>query len=129
MSGCLGLCSPTTAKSDIVSEVNMMGTGGTSEWKMCSAFPNSTLCFFFETTGQESNAAAGLSQLFLQFITTYQHSSGQKRIRVTTVNRRLVEIYALLIEKFISYNDFLAVGWIYRILPLRLDLIRKLLLL
>jgi len=50
-----------------------------------------TLGFFFDVTSQQANANPQGKQSFLQFQTTYQHSSGRKRLRVTTVSSRYTD--------------------------------------
>ena len=50
VSGCIGPAKSLKIKTSVVSDNDMLGTGGTSEWKCCSATPNTTLCFFFEVT-------------------------------------------------------------------------------
>ncbi|XP_055333870.1 protein transport protein Sec23A-like [Paramacrobiotus metropolitanus] len=90
--GCLGPAVPqANVRSSSVSDNNFMGTGGTSEWRCCCLLNNTTLCFVFETSGQETMVNPQENQFFIQFMTTYQHATGQKRIRVTTVNRRWCE--------------------------------------
>jgi protein transport protein SEC23 len=66
-----------------VSETEI-GEGGTCQWVACSLDKNSTLAFYFDVTGSSPLQGA---QSFLQFQTCYLHSSGRKRLRVTTVSR------------------------------------------
>ncbi|CCH59325.1 hypothetical protein TBLA_0B04910 [Henningerozyma blattae CBS 6284] len=74
-----------------------IGVGGTSTWKMSSFSPQHTFAVFFEITNVSAGAAMQQSRngdstrlAYTQFITTYQHSSGANRIRVTTVANQLL---------------------------------------
>lgn len=66
-----------------------IGLGGTHSWKMCSLTPRTTHALYFEIVGS-GPATPGASGL-IQFITQYQHSSGQMRLRVTTLARALLD--------------------------------------
>merc|ERR1719401_2123243 len=48
---------------------------------------NTTFAFYFDVTNQQANSTPN-KQSFLQFQTCYQHPSGRKRLRVTTVSQR-----------------------------------------
>ena len=76
----LGKRGPTVAETEI-------GTGGTSIWKFCSFTPRTTAAVFFEMAGTPGSSNAG----HVQFVTMYQHASGQVRLRVTTVARGIVD--------------------------------------
>ncbi|XP_019627443.1 PREDICTED: protein transport protein Sec23A-like isoform X1 [Branchiostoma belcheri] len=84
--GALGPCVSMGTKSACVSE-NEIGRGGTCKWKMCGFDPTSTLAFFFEVVNQHNAPIPQGGRGCVQFITQYQHSSGQRRVRVTTVAR------------------------------------------
>ena len=59
---------------------------------MCGLTPKTTQAVYFEivNTGPASPGAKGL----IQFATSYQHPSGQMRIRVTTTARALADLNA-----------------------------------
>lgn len=61
--------------------------GGTQAWKMCHLDNTTTLGVFFEIANNPGQAIAQGSRAHIQFVTHYQHSSGQMRVRVTTVAR------------------------------------------
>lgn len=61
--------------------------GNTVQWKMCTFTPSSTIALFFEVVNQHSAPIPQGGRGCIQFITQYQHSSGQRRIRVTTIAR------------------------------------------
>lgn len=84
--GGIGPCVSLNVKNPSVSE-NEVGMGSTSQWKLCTFAPNTTMAVFFEVANQQSAPLPQGGRGCIQFITQYQHSSGQRRIRVTTVAR------------------------------------------
>lgn len=86
VSGAIGPCVSLGVKGPSVSETEL-GLGGTCQWKMCGLYPNSTLALFFEVVNQHNAPIPQGGRGYLQFITQYQHSSGQRRVRVTTLAR------------------------------------------
>lgn len=70
-----------------------VGIGGTSAWSMGGLDDSSTMAFYFEIGNPAQNQPQSQpgSQRHLQFLTTYQHSSGQYRLRVTTLARSWAE--------------------------------------
>ncbi|XP_078001202.1 protein transport protein Sec23A-like [Glandiceps talaboti] len=86
VSGAIGPCVSTNMKSASVSDTEI-GMGGTCQWKFCGAYPNSTVALFFEVVNQHSAPIPQGGRGCIQFITQYQHSSGQRRVRVTTLAR------------------------------------------
>ena len=145
VSGAIGACVSANKKDPCVSEVEI-GIGGTNAWKFCSLTPNTTTAIFLEVVNQHgAPIPQGLVFLLkfyfhfyyhqrfvyliffsggrgcLQFITQYQHSSGQRRVRVTTIARNWAdpatalphisasfdqECSAVLMARFV-YNLFL----------------------
>ncbi|XP_005989219.1 protein transport protein Sec23A [Latimeria chalumnae] len=86
ISGAIGPCVSLNARGPCVSE-NEIGTGGTCQWKICSLNPSTTLGIYFEVVNQHNAPIPQGGRGAIQFVTQYQHSSGQRRIRVTTVAR------------------------------------------
>ncbi|CAB1335456.1 unnamed protein product [Coregonus sp. 'balchen'] len=86
ISGAIGPCVSLNAKGPCVSE-NEIGTGGTSQWKICGLDHNTTLAVYFEVVNQHNAPIPQGGRGGVQYVTQYQHSSGQKRIRVTTTAR------------------------------------------
>ncbi|XP_025105919.1 protein transport protein Sec23A-like isoform X2 [Pomacea canaliculata] len=86
VSGAIGPCVSLGVKGPSVSDTEI-GLGGTCQWKMCGVYPNSSLGIFFEVVNQHNAPIPQGGRGYLQFITQYQHSSGQRRVRVTTVAR------------------------------------------
>merc|ERR1719508_558294 len=86
ISGAIGPCVSGGKKDGSISEVEI-GIGNTSAWKFCALNPSSTLATFFEVTNQHGAPIPQGGRGCVQFITTYQHASGQRRVRVTTLAR------------------------------------------
>lgn len=85
--GGIGSCVSLNAKGPQVSDTEV-GMGGTTQWKLCTMTPNSTVAFFFEVVNQHGGPVPQGGRGCVQFITHYQHANGQRRIRVTTVARK-----------------------------------------
>uniref|UniRef100_E9Q1S3 Protein transport protein SEC23 n=2 Tax=Murinae TaxID=39107 RepID=E9Q1S3_MOUSE len=86
ISGAIGPCVSLNSKGPCVSE-NEIGTGGTCQWKICGLSPTTTLAIYFEVVNQHNAPIPQGGRGAVQFVTQYQHSSGQRRIRVTTIAR------------------------------------------
>jgi protein transport protein SEC23 len=89
VTGLIGHAVSLNKKSTSVGETEC-GIGNTCSWKMCGIDPNASYGIYFEI------AQAGASQPqqtpqkgMIQFLTYYQHSSGQFHLRVTTIARNL----------------------------------------
>lgn len=87
ISGAIGPCVSLNSKGPCVSE-NEIGTGGTCQWKICGLSPTTTLAIYFEVVNQHNAPIPQGGRGAIQFVTQYQHSSGQRRIRVTTIARK-----------------------------------------
>nr|NP_001262294.1 secretory 23, isoform G [Drosophila melanogaster]NP_001287184.1 secretory 23, isoform H [Drosophila melanogaster]NP_730978.1 secretory 23, isoform A [Drosophila melanogaster]NP_730979.1 secretory 23, isoform B [Drosophila melanogaster]AAF51978.2 secretory 23, isoform A [Drosophila melanogaster]AAF51979.2 secretory 23, isoform B [Drosophila melanogaster]AGB95677.1 secretory 23, isoform G [Drosophila melanogaster]AHN57183.1 secretory 23, isoform H [Drosophila melanogaster] len=86
ISGGIGSCVSLNVKSPSVSDVEI-GMGNTVQWKLCTLNPSSTVAYFFEVVNQHAAPIPQGGRGCIQFITQYQHPSGQRRIRVTTLAR------------------------------------------
>ncbi|XP_077117366.1 protein transport protein Sec23A [Ranitomeya variabilis] len=86
ISGAIGPCMSLNAKGSCVSE-NEIGTGGTCQWKIGGLSPSTTLAVYFEVVNQHNAPIPQGGRGAIQFVTQYQHSSGQRRICVTTIAR------------------------------------------
>ncbi|GAA5812916.1 GTPase-activating protein S23 [Mucor flavus] len=87
--GMIGHAVSNNKKSSYVGETEI-GIGNTSSWKMSSITPSTTHGIYFEVVNQPTPFTPG-SRGLIQFATHYQHSSGQFRLRVTTVARNFAE--------------------------------------
>lgn len=85
IAGALGPCVSAHEKGPNVAEMEI-GIGNTTKWKLCGLTPNNTISIFFEIANQQGSDIPG-GRGHVQFITRYQHPSGQTRCRVTTVAR------------------------------------------
>ncbi|XP_050068801.1 protein transport protein Sec23A isoform X1 [Anopheles maculipalpis] len=94
--GGIGSCVSLNVKNASVSDTEI-GMGNTVQWKLCTMTPNTTMAFFFEVANQHAAPIPQGGRGCLQFITQYQHSSGQRRIRVTTVARSWADATANLL--------------------------------
>ncbi|KAF5305729.1 hypothetical protein FQR65_LT07625 [Abscondita terminalis] len=84
--GSIGSCVSLNVKSPLVSDTEI-GMGNTVQWKMCTFTPSTTMALFFEVVNQHAAPIPQGGRGCIQFITQYQHTTGQRRIRVTTVAR------------------------------------------
>ncbi|KAM3265967.1 protein transport protein SEC23 [Capsicum annuum] len=90
--GIIGPCASLDKKGPLCSEV-VVGQGNTTAWKMCGLDKTTTFCLIFDVAKKDSPDAIAPSsnpQFYFQFLTYYQHPSGQMRQRVTTLSRRWV---------------------------------------
>ena len=86
ISGCIGPAVSANKKDSAISEIEI-GVGNTVSWKFCALNPNTTTATYFEVTNQHGAPIPQGGRGCLQFITTYQHANGQRRVRVTTIAR------------------------------------------
>jgi protein transport protein SEC23 len=90
ISGLIGHAISANKKSGCVGETEI-GIGQTSAWKMCSLTPKTANAVYFEIVTPAGQQLQQGARGMLQFVTHYQHSSGQFRLRVTTVARNFAE--------------------------------------
>ncbi|EXX77374.1 Sec23p [Rhizophagus irregularis DAOM 197198w] len=88
--GLIGHAISANKKSASVAETEI-GIANTSAWKMCGINPKTTVAGYFEVVSQHGQPLQPGSRGLIQFLTHYQHSSGQFRLRVTTVARNFAE--------------------------------------
>lgn len=93
MQGAIGHAVSMNVKGPTVSE-NEIGIGGTTAWKLCGLNDTSTLAFFFEVVNQHQAPIPQGGRGCVQFITHYQHSSGLRKVRVTTLARNWADASA-----------------------------------
>ncbi|KAG2133378.1 hypothetical protein BD769DRAFT_1446300 [Suillus cothurnatus] len=77
-------------KSACVGETEI-GIGQTSAWRINSITPRTSAAIYFEVVTPAGQALSPGSRGLIQFVTHYQHSSGQMRLRVTTIARNFAE--------------------------------------
>ncbi|KNG77098.1 hypothetical protein PFMG_03245 [Plasmodium falciparum IGH-CR14] len=88
--GAIGACSSNKKTANYVSDT-CVGEGGTCEWTICALDRQSTIAFYFEIVNQNLASLPPDRQAYLQFQTLYQHPSGRRRLRVTTISYRFAE--------------------------------------
>lgn len=90
VTGLIGHAVSLNKKSSAVGETEC-GIGNTSAWKMCGIDPTASYGVYFEIANQGGPVPVqqGTQRGMMQFLTYYQHSSGQYHLRVTTVARNL----------------------------------------
>ncbi|KAF2399144.1 Sec23/Sec24 trunk domain-containing protein [Trichodelitschia bisporula] len=90
VTGLIGHAVSMNKKSSSVGETEC-GIGNTCSWKMCGIDPSSSYGIYFEMASQTgpNTVQQGPQKGMIQFLTYYQHSSGQYHLRVTTVSRPL----------------------------------------
>ncbi|KAG6423347.1 hypothetical protein SASPL_113741 [Salvia splendens] len=128
--GIIGPCTSLEKKGPFVAST-VIGQGNSTAWKMCGLDKSTCLTVFFDVSSSEKSDPSGpSSQLYLQFLTSYQSSDGQMRLRVTTVTRRWAvgsedlvqgfdqEVAAVVMARLASYKmemeeGFDATRWSY----------------
>jgi len=90
VTGLIGHAISMNKKSASVGETEC-GIGNTCSWKMCGIDPSASYGIYFEMASQPgpNQMQQGPQKGHIQFLTYYQHSSGQFHLRVTTVARNL----------------------------------------
>ncbi|KAG2357513.1 hypothetical protein BDR07DRAFT_1490656 [Suillus spraguei] len=77
-------------KSACVGETEI-GMGQTSAWRINSITPRTSAAIYFEVVTPAGQPLSPGSRGLIQFVTHHQHSSGQMRLRVTTIARNFAE--------------------------------------
>src|SRR5437879_4292959 len=93
VTGLIGHAISMNKKSTSVGEAEC-GIGNTCSWKMCGITPTSSVATYFEVSAQAGpiqHQQQAPQKALIQFLTYYQHSSGQFHLRVTTIGRDLVD--------------------------------------
>ncbi|KAL9098728.1 MAG: hypothetical protein Q9163_005663 [Psora crenata] len=90
VTGLIGHAISLHKKSPLVGDTEC-GIGNTCSWKMCGIDPTASYGIYFEIANQGGPAQHQQvpQKGMMQFLTYYQHSSGQFHLRVTTVARNL----------------------------------------
>jgi protein transport protein SEC23 len=87
--GAIGGLSSLGKKGPCVAETEI-GEGGTCQWQCGSMDQSTTLAFYFEVANQQAAMPQG-KQGYVQYQTYYQHPSGRKRLRITTISNRYTD--------------------------------------
>lgn len=89
--GAIGAAGSLEQKTHSVAETEI-GIGGTSAWSLGGLSPSSTVAVYFEVVNQNAQQLKDGRQVYLQFVTTYRHSSGRVHQRVTTVAKTFADM-------------------------------------
>ncbi|XP_042516474.1 protein transport protein SEC23-like [Macadamia integrifolia] len=121
--GIIGPCSSLEKKGPSCADT-VIGQGNTTAWKMCGLDKRTCLTVFFDISpGDRSNPQGALNpQLYLQFLTNYQNSEGQMRLRVTTVTRRWVDSAASSEELVEGFDQETAAVVMARLTSLKMEM-------
>ncbi|KAI6116363.1 hypothetical protein F5141DRAFT_1267725 [Pisolithus sp. B1] len=90
VSGLIGHAILAGKKSACVGETKI-GIGQTSAWRLNAITLRTSATVYFEVVTPAGQALQPGSRGLIQFATHYQHSSGQQRLRVTTIARNFAE--------------------------------------
>ncbi|KAG2355291.1 hypothetical protein BDR07DRAFT_1613742 [Suillus spraguei] len=90
VSGLIGHAISAGKKSACVGETEI-GMGQTSAWRINSIAPRTSAAIYFEVVTPAGQPLSPGSRGLIQFVTHYQHSFGQTRLRVTTIARNFAE--------------------------------------
>ncbi len=120
MSGAIGPCVSLGVKNQHVSETET-GIGGTNSWRIAGIYPNTTLSIYFDIVNQQASPLPQGGRGYVQFINTYQHSNGTRRIRVTTVARNWVDANANMNQISYSFDQECAAVLMARIAIFRAE--------
>ncbi|KIY72708.1 hypothetical protein CYLTODRAFT_417712 [Cylindrobasidium torrendii FP15055 ss-10] len=90
VSGMIGHAISAGKKSGCVGETEI-GIGQTSAWKINALTPHTSTAVYFEVVNPAGQPLSPGSRGLIQFVTHYQHASGQQRLRVTTIARAFAE--------------------------------------
>eukprot|EP00173_Palmaria_palmata_P005355 Plantae.Rhodophyta-Palmaria_palmata.ctg9337.p1 GENE.Plantae.Rhodophyta-Palmaria_palmata.ctg9337~~Plantae.Rhodophyta-Palmaria_palmata.ctg9337.p1 ORF type:complete len:384 (-),score=44.91 Plantae.Rhodophyta-Palmaria_palmata.ctg9337:443-1594(-) len=85
VAGVIGPVASLNKDSTSVSHEMEVGIGGTCAWRLCGVDPGTTVACYFEITNPHNNPIRNDQFRYVQFLTRYQHATGQHRVRVTTV--------------------------------------------
>ncbi|PKA49667.1 hypothetical protein AXF42_Ash004208 [Apostasia shenzhenica] len=121
--GIIGPCTSLEKKGTLCSDT-VIGQGNTTAWKMCGLDSSTCLTVFFDIAPSERSDQSGLPnpQLYLQFLTNYQNSEGQMRLRVTTVTRRWIEGSANTAELVDGFDQETAAVILARFVSLKMEM-------
>ncbi|VEU23471.1 DEKNAAC104607 [Brettanomyces naardenensis] len=88
VAGLIGHGASLKADGENVADVEV-GEGMTHRWSLRSLSPRHTYAVFFDmqTVGSAEQRGASVPEVYIQFQTTYRHTNGTVRMRVTTLSR------------------------------------------
>ncbi|KAM3257965.1 hypothetical protein ACQJBY_044251 [Aegilops geniculata] len=102
----------------------VIGQGNTSAWKMCGLDKKTSLCFVYDISrkvGPDTVAQQTGEQLYLQFVTYYQHHEGQMRLRTTTISRQWASGAATVQELIDGFDQEAAAAVVARLVSFKME--------
>ncbi|VAI18390.1 unnamed protein product [Triticum turgidum subsp. durum] len=121
--GIIGPCSSLEKKSPLSADT-VIGQGNTSAWKMCGLDKKTSLCFVYDISrkvGPDTVAQQTGEQLYLQFVTYYQHHEGQMRLRTTTISRQWASGAATVQELIDGFDQEAAAAVVARLVSFKME--------
>ncbi|KAL4325687.1 hypothetical protein GQ457_11G009970 [Hibiscus cannabinus] len=121
--GILGPCASLEKKGPLCSDI-IIGQGNTSAWKMCGLDQATSLCLIFEIVKKDipdATVQSSSSQFYFQFLTYYQHSTGEMRLRVTTLSRRWVAGPGSIQDLIAGFDQDAAAAVMARLLSFKME--------
>ncbi|KAJ0988934.1 hypothetical protein J5N97_007290 [Dioscorea zingiberensis] len=121
--GIIGPCTSMEKKGALCADT-VIGQGHTTSWKMCGLDRSTCLTVFFDISPSEHSNQQGTAhqQLYIQFVTNYQNSEGQMRIRVTTVTRKWLDISTNTEELVEGFDQETAAVVLARYISLKMEM-------
>ncbi|CAI5968804.1 unnamed protein product [Closterium sp. NIES-64] len=125
--GAIGPCASLEKKGPSTSDTPIC-QGHTTQWKLCGLDALTTVALLFDIataqqpSGAPSAAATAASQQFhLQFTTSYQHPSGETRLRCTTITRSWVDGSISTAELVAGYDQEAAAVVVARVMSHKME--------
>ncbi|GMJ11839.1 hypothetical protein like AT2G21630 [Hibiscus trionum] len=121
--GILGPCASLEKKGPLCSDI-IIGQGNTNAWKMCGLDQATSLCLIFEIVKKDipdATVQSSSSQFYFQFLTYYQHSTGEMRLRVTTLSRRWVAGPGSIQDLIAGFDQDAAAAVMARLLSFKME--------
>eukprot|EP00939_MAST-03C_sp_MAST-3C-sp1_P003211 g3211.t1 len=112
--GAIGTCTSLKKKAPYVSQTEI-GEGGTYAWSLAGIDTQTTIGMYFEITNPHGSPIAPTNRPHVQFVTTYQHSTGDYRMRVTTVALQWHHDPSSLIPVATSFDQCAAAALVARL--------------
>ncbi|CAI5469938.1 unnamed protein product [Closterium sp. Yama58-4] len=125
--GAIGPCASLEKKGPSTSDTPIC-QGHTTQWKLCGLDSLTTVALLFDiATAQQPSGApsaaatAASQQLHLQFTTSYQHPSGETRLRCTTITRSWVDGSISTAELVAGYDQEAAAVVVARLMGHKME--------
>ncbi|KAJ6844714.1 protein transport protein SEC23 [Iris pallida] len=120
--GIIGPCTSLEKKGASCADT-VIGQGNTTSWKMCGLDRSTSLTVFFDVApSDKSQQGIPNPQLYIQFLTNYQNSEGQTRLRVTTITRKWVDSSANTEELVEGFDQETAAVVLARFISLKMEM-------